>query len=203
MQNMDMARSRGSDAALRAVDITAAIAGLAAGLPIMLPLIAAIRLTSPGPAIYRQERVGRFQKPFVCLKFRTMRADTPIAATHLTPASAVTPLGHVLRATKFDELPQLWNVLVGEMSLVGPRPCLPRQTELIAERERFGLHAVRPGITGPAQIMKVDMSDPQRLARLDADWLSQRSVANYLKIVALTILGRGAGDRVRVSDRSS
>jgi lipopolysaccharide/colanic/teichoic acid biosynthesis glycosyltransferase len=109
----------------------------------------------------------------------------------------VTGFGAFLRRTKLDELPQLWNVLVGDMSLVGPRPCLPNQAELIGARDARGIYVLRPGITGPAQVQGVDMSNPERLAQLDATWLDERSVHSYLALIVLTVRGRGRGDRVR------
>ena len=120
----------------RTVDLIVSVLGLLIASPVLLVLAVAVRLTSDGPAFFRQARVGRDEKPFVCLKLRTMRSGTPSVPTHHAPAAATTPLGVVLRRWKLDELPQLWNVLVGEMSLVGPRPCLLSQEELIAERRR-------------------------------------------------------------------
>jgi len=109
----------------------------------------------------------------------------------------VTPLGRWLRRLKLDELPQLWNVLRGDMSLVGPRPCLPSQTELIAERRARGVYALRPGITGVAQVAGVDMSDPPRLAALDATYLATVSAAADLRLLLATVRGAGRGDRIR------
>jgi len=126
-----------------------------------------------------------------------MRPDTASVATHLADASAITPLGHFLRRTKLDELPQLWNVLKGEMSLVGPRPCLYNQTELIAERAVRGVFEVRPGITGLAQIQGIDMSIPKRLAETDAEMLREMNLSAYFKYIFLTLCGAGRGDRVR------
>ena len=147
--------------------------------------------------LFLQERVGRHQKLFVLVKFRTMRPDTASVATHLADASAVTPFGRFLRRTKLDELPQLWNVLRGEMSLVGPRPCLLNQEELIAERAALGVFSVRPGITGLAQVKGIDMSTPALLAHTDAEMLSSLGLWDYFRFIVMTVLGKGAGDRVR------
>lgn len=181
---------------LRLVDVLAALFGLLLGLPLLalLWLIGWFDTRSP---LFRQERVGRHQKPFVLVKFRTMRPETASVATHLADASAVTSFGRFLRRTKLDELPQLWNVLRGEMSLVGPRPCLFNQEELIAARASRGVFAARPGITGLAQIQGIDMSTPDFLALTDAQMLATLNVSNYLRYVVQTLLGAGSGDRVR------
>ena len=126
-----------------------------------------------------------------------MRQDTISTATHLADASAVTTFGRFLRRTKLDELPQLWNVLRGEMSLVGPRPCLFNQEDLIAERASRGVFDVRPGITGLAQIQGIDMSTPVLLAKTDAEMLKSLNIFNYFRYIFLTIVGKGSGDRVR------
>ena len=126
-----------------------------------------------------------------------MRQDTISTATHLADASAVTTFGRFLRRTKLDELPQLWNVLRGEMSLVGPRPCLVNQEDLIAERASRGVFDVRPGITGLAQIQGIDMSTPVLLAKTDAEMLKSLNIFNYFRYIFLTIVGKGSGDRVR------
>ena len=118
-------------------------------------------------------------------------------ATHLTDKNAVTRFGSFLRRSKIDELPQLWNVFMGNMSMVGPRPNLPNQVELIRERQRLGIYQWRPGITGLAQIEGVDMSTPQQLALIDKQMLDQLSLNLYFKIIFLTVRGRGLGDRVR------
>lgn len=188
-----------TDSTLRALDIAISLAGMIVAIPICLVLFVLIPLNSRGPAIFAQTRVGRGRQSFTCYKFRTMRSGTRSAASHEVAASAVTSLGHFLRRSKLDEVPQLWNVLRGDMSLVGPRPCLPSQVELVEAREEYGLHAIRPGITGPAQVAGVDMSDPPRLARLDAEWLGMRSVAAYIRLIVLTGLGRGRGDRVNTA----
>jgi len=181
---------------LRLLDFALAAIGLLLLLPLLL-LLLLFGLFDTGAPLFRQQRVGRQQQPFVLLKLRTMRPDTASVATHLANPAAVTPYGRFLRRSKLDELPQLWNVLKGDMSLVGPRPCLPNQTELVQERERRGVFAMRPGITGLAQVQGVDMSEPARLAELDAQMLLQLDFWLYVKLIALTLTGRGAGDRVR------
>jgi O-antigen biosynthesis protein WbqP len=147
--------------------------------------------------LFRQQRVGRYCEPFVLLKYRTMRPDTESVATHLADASAISPFGRFLRKTKLDELPQLWNVLKGDMSLVGPRPCLFNQEDLINERLHRGVFNARPGITGLAQIQGIDMSTPTLLAVTDAEMLAKLDLLSYFRLIFLTLLGRGTGDRVR------
>ena len=166
------------------------------GSPILLLLIL-IGLLDTGSPIFRQQRLGRDQKPFTLIKFRTMRVDTASVATHLASASAITPFGHFLRRTKLDELPQLWNVLKGEMSLVGPRPGLPNQLELTAAREAHGVFTVRPGITGLSQVNEIDMSTPEKLAESDARMIANMSITNYFRYIIMTVLGKGSGDRIR------
>ncbi|MCA3174199.1 MAG: sugar transferase [Burkholderiales bacterium] len=180
----------------RLFDLVLSLTGLTLGIPFFVLLYVVGWLDTRAP-LFRQQRVGRHQKPFVLVKFRTMRPDTASVATHLADASAITPLGHFLRRTKLDELPQLWNVLKGEMSLVGPRPCLYNQTELIAERAVRGVFEVRPGITGLAQIQGIDMSIPKRLAETDAEMLREMNLSAYFKYIFQTLCGAGRGDRVR------
>lgn len=156
-----------------------------------------VRLGSPGPGIFAQERVGQNGKTFVCYKFRTMKAGTKQAGTHEMTADAITGIGAFLRKTKIDELPQVCNILRGELSLVGPRPGLPVQTKLTEARQAYGVFSVLPGITGLAQINGVDMSDPERLARMDARYIAQRGLLLDAKIILATFLGRGQGDKVR------
>ena len=126
-----------------------------------------------------------------------MRPDTASVASHLADASAITPLGAFLRRTKLDELPQLLNVLKGEMSLVGPRPCLFNQTELINERSTRAVFDARPGITGLAQVNNIDMSTPMLLAETDARMLQELTVSAYFKYIFMTVGGKGAGDVVK------
>jgi lipopolysaccharide/colanic/teichoic acid biosynthesis glycosyltransferase len=182
---------------IRFLDVVLSAVGLAAAAPLMV-FIVVVGYFDTGAPLFRQVRVGRNQKPFVLYKFRTMRVDAPQVATHEASPELITPWGRFLRRSKLDELPQLWNVLKGDMSLVGPRPCLPTQTELIAERERLGVFAVRPGMTGLAQLSGIDMSTPGLLAETDAKMLRERRVRTYLRHVLDTALGRGRGDRVRV-----
>ena len=180
----------------RAFDLLVASASLIIASPVVLACMAAIRLSSRGPAIFRQSRLGLNETTFTCFKLRTMYEETPEAPSHETSASAVTPLGRWLRRLKFDELPQLWNVLRGDMSLVGPRPCLPAQTELIEARRAFELHRIRPGMTGVAQAGGIDMSDPQRLAEVDATYLQKMSLLTDLDILIRTFLGGPKRDGV-------
>ena len=181
---------------IRLLDFLFAAIGLVFGSPILLLLIF-IGLFDTGSPIFRQQRLGRDQKPFTLIKFRTMRVDTASVATHLANASAITTFGYFLRRTKLDELPQLWNVLKGEMSLVGPRPGLPNQLELTAAREAHGVFKVCPGITGLSQVNEIDMSTPEKLAESDARMIANMSITNYFKYIIMTVLGKGSGDRIR------
>jgi len=174
-------------AAKRAFDLIVAAVMLVVTSPVILAAMLAVRATSPGPAIFSQLRVGREGRLFACRKLRTMREGTPSLPTHEAPANSVTPVGKLLRGTKIDELPQLWNVLKGEMSLVGPRPCLPTQTELIGHRERLGVLAALPGITGLSQIKGIDMSDPKRCAETDAAYVAEASIGLDLSILLATL----------------
>ncbi len=182
---------------LRLFDILFSFLGLLVGAPILL-VIYLLGLFDTGSPVFRQERVGRHQKPFILVKFRTMRPNAASVASHLADASAITPLGFFLRRTKLDELPQLWNVLKGEMSLVGPRPCLLDQTELIRERAAVGAFNARPGITGLAQVNNIDMSTPKLLADTDARMLKALTVTAYLKYILMTVIGKGSGDVIKL-----
>jgi O-antigen biosynthesis protein WbqP len=182
----------------RTIDLVVAIVGLIIAGPIIGLLVLLIRRESNGPGIFRQQRVGRHGVEFTCYKLRSMYLEAPNVPTHLSSQSLVTPLGGVFRRTKLDELPQLWNIVKGEMSFVGPRPCLPSQTELINERKARNVFSMRPGITGLAQIQNIDMSDPVRLAEKDAEYLKGRSTLGDLGIIFRTVFaGAGSGDRVR------
>jgi len=184
---------------IRLFDFFFSLFGLLFGFPVLLVLVV-IGFFDTGSPVFRQERVGRNKKPFTLVKFRTMKKDTASVASHLASASAITPFGHFLRRTKLDELPQLWNVLKGEMSLVGPRPCLFNQKGLIAEREQRDVLAARPGITGLAQVNDIDMSTPVLLAETDQKMLENLTVGAYFKYIFMTVSGKGAGDRVPGKD---
>jgi nucleoside-diphosphate-sugar epimerase/lipopolysaccharide/colanic/teichoic acid biosynthesis glycosyltransferase len=181
---------------IRLFDAVFSLLGLILCMP-LLALLWVIAWFDTGFPLFRQVRVGRHQRPFVLMKFRTMRPGTASVATHLADASATTSFGRFLRRTKLDELPQLWNVLKGEMSLVGPRPCLFNQEELIRERVKREVFNVRPGVTGLAQVNNIDMSTPRLLAETDAQMVRTLSLFNYFKYLLLTVMGKGAGDRVR------
>jgi len=171
----------------RAFDLVVAAVMLAVSSPVLLVAMLAIRTSSPGPALFSQTRVGQGGAPFVCHKLRTMHQGTPSLPTHEAPVRSVTAVGKALRRTKIDELPQLWNVLKGEMSLVGPRPCLPTQTELVERRQALGVLSALPGITGLAQIRGIDMSDPKLCAETDAEYLRTASIGLDLSILLGTI----------------
>ncbi|MBG0843058.1 sugar transferase [Ectopseudomonas toyotomiensis] len=181
---------------IRLFDVLFALLGLLFGFPVLL-LIYVLGLFDTGSPLFRQERVGRHQKPFTLVKFRTMKVDTASVASHLASSASITRLGAFLRKTKLDELPQLWNVLKGEMSLVGPRPGLFNQEELTAERAKRGIYSVRPGITGLAQVSDIDMSTPKLLAEIDQKMIQSLSVADYFKYIFMTVAGKGTGDRVK------
>lgn len=171
----------------------AAAFGLAIASPLVVIAIVLIRLDSRGPALFRQERIGHRKRAFLCYKLRTMAQGTPQAGTHEIGAASVTRMGRILRRTKLDEIPQLWNIVRGEMSFVGPRPCLPAQADLIRERETRGVYEVMPGITGLGQVRGIDMSDPVRLAECDGEYVRTRSLRLDLEILLQTLLGRGGG----------
>ena len=181
---------------IRFLDFVFSLLGLICASPVLLVLVI-IGLFDTGSPIFRQVRVGRHQNPFVLVKFRTMKPDTASVASHLASASAITPFGSFLRRSKLDELPQLWNVLKGEMSLVGPRPCLFNQEELINERASRNVFTVRPGITGLAQVNTIDMSTPVLLAETDAKMIASLTLNDYFTYILQTVTGKGAGDRVK------
>lgn len=131
------------------------------------------------------------------MKFRTMPVNTKSVATHLSTKVSITPFGSFLRRSKLDELPQLVNVLIGDMSLVGPRPNLFNQTELIAERDKRGVYNAIPGITGLAQINEIDMSTPVELAEKDAEMLESLNIKQYFSYIFSTVSGKGQGDRIK------
>lgn len=155
--------------------------------PILI-LCLAVRLTSPGPVLYWSDRVGRYNQIFRMPKFRSMRIDTPAVATHLlqNPAQWLTPIGSFLRKSSLDELPQLWSILMGDMSFVGPRPALFNQDDLMALRTECGVHTLRPGLTGLAQVSGRDELPIPLKVQLDVKYLQQHSLWLDLKIIGLT-----------------
>lgn len=170
------------------------------GLIILSPFILIISIVlffEHGKPLFIQTRVGRNQAQFRLVKFRSMSPKAANLPTHEISADLITRTGKFIRATKLDELPQLWNVLKGEMSLVGPRPCLPTQEELINERQALGVFKLRPGITGPAQVKNIDMSTPKKLALEDSQMVGNLTLFSYLKFVLMTVTGSGQGDKIR------
>lgn len=180
---------------IRFFDFTLSLLGVLVLLPIGIVLYIN-GLFDTGKPIFVQERLGKNKKPFMLIKFRTMNVDTKSEATHLSKKSSVTKYGGFLRKTKLDELPQLLNVLLGNMSLVGARPCLFSQTELILEREKRNVFHFKPGITGLGQINQVDMSTPEKLAILDAKMYHEFSLKHYFKFIFATLTGKGQGDKI-------
>jgi lipopolysaccharide/colanic/teichoic acid biosynthesis glycosyltransferase len=181
---------------IRILDFLAAFFGLLFLWPVLL-IVTIVGLFDTGSPIFVQERVGRNKKPFNLVKFRTMSVNTQSVASHLASASSITKFGAFLRKTKLDELPQLINVLKGEMSLVGPRPNLFNQQELIAERDALGVYDVLPGITGLAQIQNIDMSTPRLLAQTDKKMIDTLTLKDYFRYILKTVTGSGAGDAVK------
>lgn len=178
----------------RALDIVLCLALLIPSAVLCLVVLPIVYLDTRATPLFVQRRIGRNQRPFRLVKLRTMRADTRHLASHEVGAAQITASGRWLRRLKLDELPQLLNVLSGSMSLVGPRPCLPVQHELIEERDRRGVFALRPGITGPAQVAGIDMSTPAILAELDATYLTPWSLRRDFALLLATATGNGRGD---------
>jgi lipopolysaccharide/colanic/teichoic acid biosynthesis glycosyltransferase len=181
---------------IRFFDFIFSLIGVLVLFPLMM-LLFVIGLFDTGSPIFFQRRVGKNKKSFTLIKFRTMRPQTQSVATHLVNKSAITPFGSFLRKSKLDELPQLVNVFLGDMSLVGPRPNLENQLELIKCREKFEVYKVRPGITGLAQINEIDMSTPELLAETDYKMIEELNISKYFKYIIATALGKGSGDRVK------
>ena len=174
----------------RLLDVLITAVALVALLVPIVVVAVAVKLTSPGPVLYWSDRVGRGNRIFRMPKFRSMRADTPQVATHLLakPADYLTPIGSFLRRSSLDELPQLWSVLKGDMSLVGPRPALFNQDDLVALRTERGVHLLQPGVTGWAQVNGRDELPIPVKVEFDAWYLEHRSLALDLRIIGLTVL---------------
>ena len=169
--------------------VVAVVAAVCLALPILIVGLA-VRLTSPGPALYWSDRVGRHNRLFKMPKFRTMRIDTPAVATHLlkNPDQWLTPIGSFLRKSSLDELPQLWSILRGDMSFVGPRPALFNQHDLITLRSEKGIDELLPGLTGWAQVNGRDELPIPKKVELDVEYLQRQSLLFDLKILWLTVL---------------
>ncbi|MFA0002920.1 sugar transferase [Vibrio splendidus] len=181
---------------IRIIDLMASLLGLLLLWPIFLIVILAGFLDTGSP-IFIQKRVGRNKKSFKLIKFRTMSVETKSIASHLASNASITKLGRFLRKTKIDELPQLINVVKGEMSLVGPRPNLFNQKELLKERDANGVYDVLPGVTGLAQIQNIDMSTPELLAKTDKEMIDSLTLKDYFKYILMTVTGSGSGDAVK------
>ena len=180
---------------IRLIDFCFALIGLVVLLPVFI-VLTIIGYFDTGTPFFVQERVGKNKKPFKLVKFRSMFVNTKSVATHLASSSSVTKYGKFLRSSKLDELLQLWNVLLGDMSLVGPRPNLFNQDELIIDRDKMLVYTSKPGITGLAQIRNIDMSTPNLLAKTDADMIRNFGVKSYFSYILATILGKGSGDKI-------
>lgn len=189
----------------RLVDITLALSALALLAVPMLLIALAVKLSSRGPVLYWSKRVGRHNRLFEMPKFRSMRTSAPVVATHLLADSRqwITPVGRFLRITSLDELPQLWSILTGEMSFVGPRPALFNQHDLIGMRTQAGVHVLTPGLTGWAQINGRDELSLAEKVRLDAYYLEHRSFGWDLKILAVTALKVFRREGVKQADEPS
>ena len=183
----------------RGLDLVLSFCALVVLSPLLLAISVWIKCDSPGPVLFRQKRVGKNKKYFEILKFRSMRADTPHdVPTHLlqNAESSITPVGHFLRKTSLDELPQLFNILVGQMSVIGPRPALWNQFDLIAERDKYGANDIRPGLTGWAQINGRDELSIERKAELDGEYVQRLSFLFDVKCFVGTIFKVARSDGV-------
>jgi lipopolysaccharide/colanic/teichoic acid biosynthesis glycosyltransferase len=179
----------------RLLDLVVSIAVLP--LAIMLSLVFGLLylLLNRENPLFVQSRVGQYGQVFRLVKLRTMSSATKDLPTHQVSSADISTLGRVMRAIKVDELPQLYNVLLGEMSLVGPRPCLPSQHKLISERLRLGVYEAKPGITGYAQVRGIDMSVPEELALADHTYMCQQTVMLDFSLLLQTVVGQGSGDK--------
>lgn len=181
---------------IRLLDFFFSFFGLLILSPLLLILFI-IGLFDTGSPIFSQERVGKNLKPFCLKKFRTMSKDTISVASHLSDYNQITKFGSFLRKFKLDELLQLVNVLKGEMSLVGPRPNLFNQTELINIRKKYDVYDIKPGITGLSQVSGIDMSTPEKLAISDSNMIKKYNITKYFYYIIITVLGKGQGDRIK------
>lgn len=173
----------------RLLDFLLSIIGLIILFPIFIIISICIKIDDPGKIFFKQKRVGKNLKPFYIYKFRSMKTNTPDCPTHLlkNPEQYITKVGKFLRTTSLDELPQILNILKGEMSIVGPRPCLFSQNDLIKERNKYGVNNIIPGLTGWAQINGRDELPIKVKAKFDGEYVKKRSLFFDVKIFFLTI----------------
>lgn len=174
----------------RGFDILSSLVAIVLFSPILLALAIIVKCTSPGPILFKQRRIGKDNQEFMIYKFRTMRIDTPNVATHLlkNPEQYITPIGKFMRKTSLDELPQLFNILKGEMSVVGPRPALYNQYDLIEMRTNANVHTVRPGLTGLAQVSGRDELENEKKVYFDQQYVQKQSFFFDLKLILLTVV---------------
>ena len=174
----------------RCFDLISSLIGIILFSPILLLLALIIKVTSPGPILFKQRRIGKDNQEFMIYKFRTMRIDTPNVATHLlkNPEQYITPIGKFMRKTSLDELPQLFNILKGEMSVVGPRPALYNQYDLIEMRTKVNVHTIKPGLTGLAQVSGRDELELDKKVYFDEIYLNKQSFFYDLKLIFLTVV---------------
>ena len=171
----------------RGIDILLSLVSLAVFSPFMLIISVLLKIQGDGPVIFRQERLGQEGRIFEILKFRSMRLDAPnLASKDIQEKDFVTPVGRILRMTSLDELPQLYNILKGEMSFVGPRPLIPNEGDINDQRRRMGIHKLRPGLTGWAQIMARNTEDQEEKLSLDLYYKCNKNMLLDLKIIAMT-----------------
>ena len=181
---------------IRLFDFILSFLGILIFIPLFV-LLSFIGFLDTGSPLFFQQRMGRNRKLFNLVKFRSMKRGTKSVATHLVDNSLLTKYGSFLRKTKLDELPQLFNVLFGQMSLVGPRPNLPNQTELIFFRVKYNVYSIKPGITGLSQINQIDMSTPKKLALSDSEMIANFNLKLYFILLFKTISGKGFGDKIK------
>lgn len=174
----------------RGFDILSSLIAIVLFSPILLILAIIVKFTSPGPILFKQRRIGKDNEQFMIYKFRTMRIDTPNIATHLlkNPEQYITAVGKFMRKTSLDELPQLFNILKGEMSVVGPRPALYNQYDLIEMRTKANVHTVRPGLTGLAQVSGRDELENEQKVYFDQQYVQKQSFFFDLKLIILTVV---------------
>ena len=174
----------------RCFDLISSLIGIVLFSPILLLLALIIKVTSPGPILFKQRRIGKDNQEFMIYKFRTMRIDTPNIATHLlkNPDQYITPIGKFMRKASLDELPQLFNILKGEMSVVGPRPALYNQYDLIEMRTKVNVHKIKPGLTGIAQVSGRDELELNKKVYFDELYLNKQSFLYDLKLIFLTVI---------------